>query len=89
MSGQIDGNYGCPDLGILPTGTVQSLSYTGTISLLAGEYIDFWNSYGSDVSNAPADQVGLEARIVEVPEPSAMILLAMAGAVLAIRRRPG
>jgi hypothetical protein len=76
LSGEISGNLGCPPLGISPTGTNQSLSYSGTVNMLAGEYIDFWNSFGSNLNYAPDDQVGLEARITEVPEPGTLVVLA-------------
>jgi hypothetical protein len=76
LSGEIDGNLGCPALGVLPTGTNQSLAYSGTVSMLAGEYIDFWSDYGSNFFYAPDDQVGIEACIREIPEPGALAVLA-------------
>jgi hypothetical protein len=54
----------------------------------AGEYIDFWSSYGSNLSYAPDDQVGLEACITEIPEPGTLVVLATGMVCLLFLRKP-
>ena len=72
FDGIVDGNIGCPELGIAQTGTAPSQTYTDTIALTAGQYIDFtvdpqgW--YGGDMT-------GLAVTITTVPEPATSSLL--------------
>jgi hypothetical protein len=86
LDGTIDGNYGYADLGIAATGTTPSQGYTGTLTLAAGDTIDFVVGYGSD-QITPQDLVGLSVTINQVPEPSAIILLVAAGLGLVVYRR--
>jgi hypothetical protein len=77
LDGMIDGNYGCSALGIAPTGTTNSQSYAGTVTLAAGDTIDFVAGFGSDLWNGQ-DMVGLSATISKVPEPTSLTLLCCA-----------
>lgn len=75
FSGQVRGYYGGGGhdaFGASPTAT-----YSGTISVVAGQTIDFILSNPGD--RAGYDRVGFDATITLVPEPSA--LLALSGGV--------
>jgi hypothetical protein len=75
FDGIIDGNIGCPALGIAQSGTAPSQTYTGVVTLTAGQYIDFtvdpqgWYA---------GDMTGLAATITQVPEPTSLSLLGCA-----------
>jgi hypothetical protein len=75
FDGIIDGNYGCPEAGIPQTGASPSQAYAGTIDVHAGDTIDFVVGYGSDLWYA-SDMTGVSAKITQVPEPGALIVLA-------------
>jgi hypothetical protein len=77
FDGAIDGNYGCAEMGIAATGTTQSQSYSGIVTLAAGDHIDFVVGYGPDHWNGQ-DMVGLSATITEIPEPASLSLLGCA-----------
>jgi hypothetical protein len=86
FDGIIDGNAGCPALGIPASGTAPTQTYGGIVTLTAGQYIDFtvdpqgW--YGSDMT-------GLAVTITTVPEPTMLGLLGcgLVGLLLAAWRR--
>lgn len=86
LDGVIDGNYGCVELGIASFGTTTSYSYSNTITVAAGDHLDFVLGYGPGGGNG-TDVVGLSATISQVPEPSAIILLVAAGLGLVVYRR--
>jgi hypothetical protein len=88
LDGVINGNIGCPSLGIAASGTSPSQTYTDTLILTAGQYIDFI-VYAPD-SNIDNDMTGLAVTITTVPEPTSIVLLtsALLGlAAVASRRR--
>ena len=82
FDGIIDGNIGCPALGIAQSGTAPSQTYTGVVTLAAGQYIDFtvdpqgWYA---------GDMTGLAATITTVPEPTSLSLLGCALAGMLVR----
>jgi hypothetical protein len=75
FDGAISGNYGCVALGIPQSGTSPSQSYSGTVSVLAGDHIDMVLDYGTDYVY-DTDFTGVAATITEVPEPGTLSLLA-------------
>jgi hypothetical protein len=77
LDGHIDGNFGCAALGVAQSGTSPSQAYTGTVSLLAGQYIDFVVDYGTD-HVYDTDFTGLSATITAVPEPGSLSLVGCA-----------
>jgi hypothetical protein len=81
LDGYIDGNYGCAEMGIAPTGTSNSQAYSGVLTLAAGDTVDFVVGYGADLWNGQ-DMVGLSATITTVPEPTSLALLGCAVAGL-------
>jgi hypothetical protein len=85
IDGVIDGNYGCTDLSISPTGTSNSVPYNDTISVHAGDTIDFVTGFGFDHGNSQ-DMVGISAKITQVPEPATFLLLLFAGSAGAMAR---
>jgi hypothetical protein len=75
FDGIVEGNYGYAAVGIPQTGTSPSQAYIGTISVLAGDKIDFVVGYGPNLWYG-GDLTGVSAKITEVPEPGTLVALA-------------
>jgi hypothetical protein len=76
MDGVIDGNYGCVDLSIPQSGTIQEQTYAGVITVAAGDTIDFVVGYGPNHFYG-GDLTGVTATITTVPEPSTLVILVL------------
>jgi hypothetical protein len=76
MDGVIEGNYGCVDLGIPQTGSSPEQTYTGVITVAAGDTIDFVAGYGPNHFYG-GDMTGVSATITTVPEPGALVILVL------------
>jgi len=74
LDGIIDGNSGYAAQGIAQSGTSPTQSYSGILTLAAGDYLDFAVGYGLNYSN-PCDMTGVSVSITSVPEPGTLALL--------------
>jgi hypothetical protein len=74
FDGYVQGNAGCSELGIAQSGATPVQSYQGTISVHAGDYIDFFANAGGN--GYGGDPTGVSAKITQVPEPGTWIVLA-------------
>jgi hypothetical protein len=86
FDGVVDGNYGYEAASIPQTGTSPSQAYTGTISVVAGDTIDFVVGYGPNLFYG-GDMTGVSAKITQVPEPGTFAALATGLLGLLVWRR--